>query len=65
MNILNRTRLEWLQQHFIFKTTKENSSCNQYIFDELLKFNSFTKFHIQRQLFLHDLLMKVSRKLNH
>ena len=61
----NHIRLEWLQQHFIFKNSEENSSSNGCIFDELLIFNSLTKFQIQRQLLLHDLLMKVSRKLKH
>ena len=40
-------RLEYLQQHFIFRNTEENSSSNGYIFDELLKFNSLTKLRIQ------------------
>jgi len=51
------SRLDWLQQHLIFGSD-ENSS-DGYLFDELLKFNSITKYNIQRQLLFHGLVMKV------
>ncbi|CAF2190332.1 unnamed protein product [Rotaria magnacalcarata] len=54
----NSVRLDWLQRHIALNT--DETSADGYIFDELLKFNSMTKFHIQRQLLLHGLLMKVS-----
>jgi len=53
----NHSRLDWLQQHIIFGTDEYSS--DGYIFDELLKFNSPTKFHRQRQLLLHGLIIKV------
>jgi len=53
----NHSRLDWLQHHFIFTTDED--SADGYIFDELLKFNSPTKFHTQRQLLLHGLIVKV------
>jgi hypothetical protein len=54
----NRSRLDWLQQHVIFGT--DEYSADGYIFDELLKFNSITKFRTQRQLILHGPITKVS-----
>ncbi|CAF3610041.1 unnamed protein product [Rotaria socialis] len=54
----NSVRLDWLQRHITLNT--DETSADGYIFDEVLKFNSMTKFHIQRQLLLHGLLMKVS-----
>jgi hypothetical protein len=53
----NRSRLDWLQQHVIFGT--DEYSADGYIFDELLKFNSMTKFQTQRQLLLHGPITKV------
>ena len=52
------TRLDWLQHHLIFGS--DDSASDGYIFDELLKFNSITKYNQQRQLILHGLVMKVS-----
>ncbi|CAF0815781.1 unnamed protein product [Rotaria sordida] len=54
----NCLRLDWLQQHIILST--DENSTDGYLFDELLKFNSITKLHKQRQLLLHGFLMKVS-----
>ncbi|CAF1464097.1 unnamed protein product [Adineta steineri] len=54
----NSLRLNWLQQHFIFHTD-EDSSADGYIFDELVKFNSRTKYHTQRQLLLHGFIVKM------
>jgi hypothetical protein len=54
----NRSRLDWLQQHVIFGT--DEYAADGYIFDELLKFNSMTKFQTQRQLLLHGPITKVS-----
>jgi hypothetical protein len=53
----NSVHLDWLQQHFIIGTD-ENCS-DGYLFDELLTFNSITRFHIHRQLLLHGLILKV------
>ncbi|CAF4618086.1 unnamed protein product, partial [Rotaria sp. Silwood2] len=39
---------------------EQENSLHGYIFDELLKLNSITKFDKQRQLLLHGFLMKVS-----
>ncbi|CAF5166259.1 unnamed protein product, partial [Rotaria sp. Silwood1] len=52
----NNLRLDWLQQHVILNT--DENSTDRYVFDELIKFNSITKFHKQRQLLLHGFLMK-------
>ncbi|CAF0939796.1 unnamed protein product [Adineta ricciae] len=51
------SRLDWLQQHLTFGSD-ENCS-DGYLFDELLKFNSLNRYHIQRQLLLHGLVLKV------
>ncbi len=56
----NNSRLDWLQQHIIFNTDEYSS--DGYLFDELLKFNSITRFHKQRQLLLHGLITKVRRE---
>ena len=56
----NSLRLDWLQQHITF--TADETSTDGYLFDELLIFNSITKFHIQRQLLLHGFLIKVRAK---
>jgi hypothetical protein len=53
----NHSRLDWLQQHVIFGT--DEYSADGYIFDELLKFDSPTKFQSQRQLLLHGSVTKV------
>jgi hypothetical protein len=55
----NLSRLDWLQKHIIFGT--DESSADGYIFDELVKFNSLTKFHTQRQLLLHGPIVKVRK----
>jgi intersectin len=55
------TRLDWLQQHLLFGSDDNNS--DGYLFDELLKLNSLTKYHRQRQLLLHGLVMKVDSKI--
>ncbi|CAF4930633.1 unnamed protein product, partial [Rotaria sp. Silwood1] len=52
----NSLRLDWLQQHVILNT--DENSTDRYVFDELIKFNSITRFHKQRQLLLHGFLMK-------
>jgi hypothetical protein len=56
----NSLRLDWLQEHIILDNTDENST-GGYVLDELLKFNSITKFHVERQLLLHGFIMKVRR----
>jgi hypothetical protein len=56
----NHSRLDWLQQHIIFGTDEYSS--DGYIFDELLKFNSATKFHKRRQLLLHGAMVKVRKE---
>lgn len=53
----NYLRLDWLQQRVIFGT--DEYSADGYIFDELIKFNSPTKYHPQRQFLLHGLLTKL------
>ncbi|UJR22027.1 hypothetical protein I4U23_025094 [Adineta vaga] len=52
------SRLDWLQHHLTFGSD-ENCS-DGYLFDELVKFNSLNRYHIQRQLLLHGLVIKVS-----
>jgi len=51
------SRLDWLQQHLIIGSD-ENPS-DGYLFDELLRFNSINRYHIERQLILHGLVTKV------
>lgn len=53
----NSVRLDWLQQHILVGS--DESCSDGHIFDELLKFNSKTKFDQQRQLLLQGLLVKV------
>ncbi|CAF3438151.1 unnamed protein product [Rotaria socialis] len=53
----NSLRLDWLHQHLSFGSD-ENPS-DRYILDELIKFNSFNRYNVQRKLILHGLLMKV------
>lgn len=53
----NSVRLDWLQQHLQFGSDEHCS--DGYIFDEEIKFNSKTRFHKQRRLLLHGLLIKV------
>ncbi|CAF1502008.1 unnamed protein product, partial [Rotaria sp. Silwood1] len=53
----NSLRLDWLQQHVILNT--DENSTDRYVFDELIKFNSISRFHKQRQLLLHGFLMKL------
>lgn len=54
------SRLDWLQQHLIFGS--DENAADGYLFDELLKLNSLTRFNIQRQLILHGLMMKVRER---
>ncbi len=51
------SRLDWLRHHLAFGSD-ENCS-DGYLFDELLRFNSVTKYNIPRQLLLHGLVSKV------
>ena len=54
----SQTRLDWLEQHLVFGSDDNNS--DGYVFDELLKLNSKTKYNVHRQLILHGLVMKVN-----
>ena len=56
----NSLRLDWLQEHLNFGS--DEACSDGYLHDELLKFNSKTKYNIQRQLLLHGPLLKVSLK---
>ncbi|CAF5049150.1 unnamed protein product, partial [Rotaria sp. Silwood1] len=51
----NSLRLDWLQQHVILNT--DENSTDRYVFDELIKFNSITRFNKQRQLLLHAIIV--------
>lgn len=53
------SRLEWLQHHLSFGSD-ENCS-DGCLFDEQLKFQSVTRFGVQRQLLLHGVVAKVRR----
>jgi hypothetical protein len=52
-------RLDWLQRHLTFGM--DDNSSDGYLFDELLKFNSLTKYHTPRKLIFHGLINKVCR----
>ncbi|CAF3472708.1 unnamed protein product, partial [Rotaria sp. Silwood2] len=60
LNEQSRSHLNIFQNKTGGLSLHDENSTDGYIFDELLKLNSITKFDKQRQLLLHGFLMKVS-----